>query len=191
VSDYRRVIETPAVLFSEAQVKSRVAELGREIAARYAGEELSVVGLMKNCLVFMADLIRSMPVDLSVHLVRATQGGQAGSEIVYSAEVPYEGRHILLLDDVVDTGVTLSFLVDHIRERSPKSLRVCALIDKARDRKVDVRPDWAAFALTERVDHFIVGYGLDYRERYRGLPYIGTISRPAPPTEGGSLALEG
>lgn len=181
--------ERPEVLFSEAQVRARIAEIGGEIARQYAGEELCVVGLMKNCLVFMADLIRSIPLPMTVHMVRATQRGQGGTEIVYSAEVPYEGRHILLLDDIVDTGITLSYLIDHIREHRPRSLKVCALIDKARDRKVDLKPDWVAFSVQEPLDRFIVGYGLDYAERYRELPYIGTLARPAPHPEGGRLNM--
>lgn len=175
---------TPDVLFTEQQIARRVAELGPEIGRAYAGRELSVVGLMKGCLVFMADLIRKVPLDLSVHLVRVTsqrevEGETARTEIIYTATIPYEGRDILILDDIVDTGITLNFLLDHIRERKPRSLKVCALIDKPGERKVDVHPEWAAFTLREPVDRFLVGYGLDYAESYRGLPYIGTIPRPA------------
>ena len=100
------------------------------------------------------------------------------TDIVYSTEIPYEGRNILLLDDIVDTGITLSFLVDQIRERRPRSLRVAALIDKPGERKIDVHPDWAAFTVAEPIERFIVGYGLDFAENYRGLPYLGTIPRP-------------
>jgi hypoxanthine phosphoribosyltransferase len=174
----------PQVLYTEEQVARRIAELGTEIGRSYAGRELSVVGLMKGCLVFMADLIRKIPIDLSVHLVRVTsqreeEAGTARTEIIYTTTVPYEGRDILILDDIVDTGITLNFLLDHIRERKPRSLKVCALIDKPGDRKIDVHPDWAAFTLREPLlDRFLVGYGLDYAEMYRGLPYIGTIPRP-------------
>lgn len=185
----RLASEKPEVLFSEAQIRTRVAEIGAEIAGAYGGQELCVVGLMKNCLLFMADLIRVIPLPMTCHMVRATQGGAGGTEIVYSAEVPYEGQHILLLDDIVDTGITLSYLIDHIREHNPKSLRVCALIDKARDRKVDLKPDWVVFSLTEPIDRFLVGYGLDYAEHYRELPYIGTLQRPAPQAEGGRLNM--
>ena len=182
--------EKPAVLYSEQQIRRRLEEVASGVGQTYAGEELSVVGLMKSCLIFMADLVRIVPLETNVHMVRVSQGAQAGrAEIVYAAEVPFEGRHILLLDDIVDTGITLSFLLDHIREHRPRSLRVCALIDKSHDRKVDVQVDWALFSMREPVDRFIVGYGLDYKEQYRGLPYIGTISRPAPPPAGGSLRM--
>jgi hypoxanthine phosphoribosyltransferase len=110
-------------------------------------------------------------------------GGLGRTDIVFSAEIPYEGRDILLVEGVVDTGITLNFLLDHIKERLPRSLKVCALIDKPMDRKIDVRPDWALFTLKEPLadGRFIVGYGLDHAEHYRGLPYLGTIPLPAPP----------
>jgi len=181
--------EKPAVLFGEDQIKRRIGELGAQITTDYAGREVCVVGLMKSCLVFMADLIRVIDLPMNCHMVRATQGGRGGSEIAYSAEVPYEGRHVLLLDDIVDSGITLQYLLDHIREHQPKSLKVCALIDKSRERKVDLKLDYVAFALPEPIDRFIVGYGLDFREQYRGLPYIGTLARPAQHPEGGKLNM--
>ena len=173
-------------------------ELGREIGQSFAGSEPCVVGLMKSCLVFMADLVRRIPLDLTCHFVEASslreQGaGPVRTAIVYSTEIPYEGRDILLLDDVIDTGITLSFLLDHIRERRPRSLKVCALIDKPGDRKIDVHPDWAAFTLKEPLKdaRYIVGYGLDHAEGYRGLPYLGTIPRPVPPVEGRKITISG
>lgn len=180
--------ETPAVLFTPEQIARRVDELGAEITREFAGKELCVVGLMKSCLVFMADVIRRVDLDMTCHFLRASSFREEGegavrTDIVYSTEIPYEGRHILLLDDIVDTGITLNFLLDHIRERAPRSLKVCTLIDKPGVRKIDVHPDWAAFTLDPAPEGFIVGYGLDFLERYRGLPYIGTITRPQPPAE--------
>jgi hypoxanthine phosphoribosyltransferase len=183
------VIDRPDVLFGEDRIRARVAEIGAEIAAHYAGEPLYVVGLMKNCLVFMADLIRAIPLDLFCHALPVAQGPKGPSEIVYSAQLPYAGRHVLLVDDLIDTGVTLSFLLDHIRELGPRSLKACVLIDKRRERKVDVPVEWAAFAIDASEDRFLVGYGLDYRERFRGLPYIGAIPRPAAPLGDAQIAL--
>jgi hypoxanthine phosphoribosyltransferase len=180
----------PPVLYSQEQVAARLRELGAQIGAEFAGREVCVIGLIKSCMVFMADLVRVLPLDLTCHFLRVSslrEEGSAGmvTDIVFSTEIAYEGRHILLLDDVVDTGITLSFLLDHIRERGPASLKVCALVDKPADRKVEVQVDWAAFTLKEPGgDRFLVGYGLDYAEHYRGLPYIGTILRPGPPAEG-------
>ena len=188
----------PDVLYSEAEIARRVTELGQDIGKTFAGSELCVVGLMKSCLIFMADLVRKVPLDLTCHFLEASslreQGaGAVRTEIVYSTEIPYEGRNILLLDDIIDTGITLNFLLDHIRERRPRSLKVCTLIDKPGDRKIDAHPDWAAFTIKEPLTdgRFIVGYGLDYAEAYRGLPYLGTIPRPAPAVEGRKIHISG
>jgi hypoxanthine phosphoribosyltransferase len=187
------VSQKPEVLFSEEEIARRVAELGQVIGSSYAGEEICVVGLMKSCLVFMADMMRAIPNEMTCHFLRAASsadgGGSVRTDIIYSTDIPYEGRQILLLDDIIDTGITLSFLVDHIREQKPQSLKVCTLIDKPSDRKIDVQADWAAFTLKEPLGRYIVGYGLDYQERYRGLPYLGTIPRAERPVEGRKITL--
>jgi hypoxanthine phosphoribosyltransferase len=181
------VTARPDVLFTPEQIARRIAELGPEIARAFGSREICVVGLMKSCLVFMADLIRAIPLEMSVHFLRVTAiredgGASSRTEIMYEASIPYEGRDILVLDDIVDTGITLSFLLEHIREHKPRSLKVCALVDKPGERKIDVHPNWSVFTLADPpADRFIVGYGLDYSESYRGLPYIGTIPRPAAP----------
>jgi hypoxanthine phosphoribosyltransferase len=173
----------PPILFSEDEIARRVAVVGAEIAAAFGDTEVCVVGLMKSCLVFMADLIRAIPRDLSVHLLRVYTQAELDtepprSEVLYSMPIPYEGRDILLLDDIVDTGITLNYLLGHIREHRPRSLRVCTLIDKPGERKIDLHPDWSLFRLEDPPSgRFLVGYGLDYEERYPGLPYIGTIPR--------------
>lgn len=179
----------PDVLYSPERIRGRVQEIGAELARGFDGRELAVVGLMKSCLLFMADLIRAVPLETTCHFLRAStlREGGAGpvrTDIVYSADIPYEGRDIVLLVDVVDTGITLNFLLDHIRDRAPASLRVCTIVDKPGDRKIDVHPDWSLFTLSEPLDRFLVGYGLDYAEHYRGLPYIGTIPRQAAPAAG-------
>ena len=180
-----------SVLYDEKQIADRVAELGREITQAFAGRQVTVVAMMKGGLVFAADLIRAVPLDLTCHFLRSSalrdQGaGARRTDIVFSTDVPYEGRDILLLESVVDTGITLNFLLENIREHRPRSLRVCALVDKPSERKIDVPVDWAAFTLNEPLPdgRFIVGYGLDHAEHYRGLPYMGTIPRPAPPADG-------
>ncbi|MFI5183034.1 MAG: hypoxanthine phosphoribosyltransferase [Vicinamibacteria bacterium] len=182
----------PDVLFSQEQIRARVAEVGGEISRTFDGAPVCVVGVMKSCMVFMADLIRYIPSDMTCHFLRVSSLRDEGcvrTDIVYSTEIPYEGRHILLLMDIIDTGITLNFLVEHILERKPKMLKVCTLIDKPQDRKIDVHPDWAAFSVGETGDRFIVGYGLDFAEHYRGLPYLATIPRPTPPSEERTVAL--
>lgn len=169
-------------LYSAEHIKQRVAELGAAITSSFDGQELSVITLLKSGMVFMADLIRQIPLDTTCHFLRvaSTPDDHAvRTDIVYSTEIGYAGRHVLIIDDIVDTGITLAFLIEHIKEQKPSSLKVCALIDKPGERKTDIHPDWAAFTIAEPVkDRFLVGYGLDYAERYRGLPFIGTIPRP-------------
>jgi hypoxanthine phosphoribosyltransferase len=175
-------MDKPDVLFTPEQIAARIRQVGAEVGRDFAGKEICVVGLIKSCMIFMADLVRAIPLDMSCHFLRVSSlrdGASTRTDIVYSTEIAYEDRHILLLDDIIDTGITLNFLLDHIRERRPRSLRVAALIDKPGDRKIEVQVDWAAFTLKDSMaDRFLVGYGLDYGERYRGLPYIGTIPRP-------------
>ncbi len=185
------------VLVSQQDIARRVAEIGGEVARAFAGREICVVGLMKSCLVFMGDLIRAVPLDMTCHFLQASSlreqpgANTLRTDIVYSTEIPYAGRDVLLLEGVVDTGITLNFLLDHIREHRPQSLRVCVLIDKPGERKVDVRPDWAVYTSREpmRDDRFIVGYGLDHAEHYRGLPFLGTIPRPVGPAEGRKITI--
>jgi hypoxanthine phosphoribosyltransferase len=180
------VKDRPEVLFSEERIRQRVAELGVEVAGVFEGKELTMVGLMKSCMLFMSDLVRAEPLDVTCHFMRATTLREVGSgplrtDIIYTAEMAsVEGKDLMLLADVVDTGITLNFLLDHLRERHPASLRVATIIDKPGERKIDVHPDWALFTLAEPTERFLVGYGLDYNEFYRGLPYIGTIPRPEP-----------
>ena len=178
--------DRPAVLWSEEEIHDRVQVLGAEIGAAFEGRELAVVGLMKSCLVFMADLVRTIPLDMTCHLLRASSirkgGEEARIDITYESPIPYKDRDVLILDDIVDTGITLNYLLEHIGEHRPRTLRSCALINKPGDRKIDVRLDWAAFTLEQARDVFLVGYGLDHEEFFRGLPYIGTIPRSAQPS---------
>jgi hypoxanthine phosphoribosyltransferase len=184
--------DQPEVLFTEEQISRRVSEIAAEVTTAYAGRELCVVGVMKSALVLMADLIRRVPLQSTCHFLRSSvlrESSDAGArtDIVYATEIPYEERDILLLAPVIDTGITLNFLLDHVRERGPASLRVCALVDKPGERKVDIAPDWSVFRLDDPLpsDRFLVGYGLDHADRYRGLPYIGTIPRPTAAGPGG------
>jgi hypoxanthine phosphoribosyltransferase len=173
------------VLYAEEQIARRVAELGAEITRAFEGRELVVLGLMKGSVVFMSDLVRRIPLDLTFHLVRVSvhrehDAGVVRTEIAYTTDFPLDGRDVLLVEDVVDTGITLSYLLGHVHELGAKSIRVCALVDKPGSRKIDVHPDWAAFTLSEPLsDRFLVGYGLSWQGRYRALPYVGTIPRPA------------
>ena len=172
------------VLYPEEQIARRVAELGAEITRVFEGRELCVLGTMEGSVVFMADLVRRISLDLTFHQLRVDvhrehAAGVVRTEISYATDVPLENRDVLLVEDVIDTGITLSYVLGHVHEQGAKSLKVCALVDKPGSRKIDVHPDWAAFSLDEPLeDRFIVGYGLGWQGHYRALPYVGTIPRP-------------
>lgn len=165
------------VLFSEAEIVRRVAELGREIDAFYAsGEELVVLGVLKGAFIFMADLVRNMTRPVRVDfLVAASYGADTTSsgdvKLLYEPQVPLEGRHVLLVEDIVDSGATLRRLVPVLAARGPASLEVCALLHK-RAVTPEEEPRWVAF---ESPDEFVVGYGLDRGEEFRHLPFIRSL----------------
>lgn len=171
----------PTPLFSAEDISARVHAIGRQIGTTYAGEELVVVALLKNSLVFTADLMRAIPIPFRSYTLRVvhvseTRGGPAAVQVLYGTAVPVEGQHVLIVDDVVDTGVTLSYVRDHLAARQPKSLRIAVLVDRTAPRKTQLIPEWSAFRIeTDDHERFLVGYGLDYRDYYRGLPYVGVL----------------
>jgi hypoxanthine phosphoribosyltransferase len=176
----------PAPLFTPEDIAARITAIGRQIGSTYAGEELVVVGLMKNSLVFMADLMRAIPMPFRSYTLRVvhvseTAGGPTALQVLYGSAVPVEGQNVLIVDDVVDTGVTLAYVRDHLAARLPRSLRIAVLIDRTAPRKTQLVPEWSAFRLeADRDDRFLVGYGLDHADYYRGLPYVGVLKEPSP-----------
>ncbi len=158
--------------------------MGQQIGQTYAGEELVVLCLLKNSLVFMADLMRAIPMPFRSYTLRVghvseTPGGPTALQVLYGSAVPVEGQHVLIVDDVVDTGVTLAYVRDHLAARQPKSLRIAVLIDRTAPRKIQLVPEWSAFRLeVDNDDRFLVGYGLDHADYYRGLPYVGVLHQP-------------
>ena len=166
----------PAVLFSEEEIQRRILDIGRRITADYDGGDLALVGILKGTIVFMADLIRAIDRPLTCDFLKVGRAKDRRIDIAFSPETDFSAREVLLLQDVVDTGVTMSFIVGHIQEDwQPRSLKVAALIDREDQRKVDCAVDYACFKIVE--DGFVVGYGLDSEEHYRGVPYLGTLDR--------------
>lgn len=160
------------ILIGRAAIAARVGELGQRITADYAGSELLVVGVLNGAFIFTADLVRSLALPLTVDFLRVASYGDATCSsgqicLAKDLESPVAGRHLLLVEDIVDTGRTLAWLQAHLLARHPASLKVCALIDKAERREVAVTVDYAGFLVAEG---FLVGYGLDYGGRYRQLP---------------------
>jgi hypoxanthine phosphoribosyltransferase len=180
-----QLLPKPSTLFTAEEISARVQAIGKQIGSTYEGEELVVVGLLKNSLVFMADLMRAIPIPFRSYTLRVVQetGETSDStdlQVLYGDTVPIEGQNVLIIDDVVDTGVTLTYLRDHLAARGPRSIRIAVLIDRVTPRKTPLTPEWSAFRI-EKEDgaRFLVGYGLDYSDYYRGLPYVGVLSRPA------------
>ncbi|MCX7642351.1 MAG: hypoxanthine phosphoribosyltransferase [Armatimonadetes bacterium] len=168
-----------AVLLTEEQIQRRIAELGAQISADYAGKELHLIGVLRGALMFMADLMRHLTVPCSCDFIAiASYGMDTKSSgvvrILKDLDDSIQGKHVLIVEDIVDTGLTLNYILNLIRSRNPASVRVCALLDKPERRIVPVEIHYLGFTIPNR---FVVGYGLDYAQKYRNLPYIG-ILRP-------------
>jgi hypoxanthine phosphoribosyltransferase len=163
-------------LVSEVQIRDAVERLAAEIRAREAGRPLTVIGVMTGSIVLVADLIRKLDMPLRVGIVQASsyRGGTQSGDLIINAELLPEisGRDVLLVDDIFDTGRTLSQLITHLRDLGPSSLRTAVLMLKRGRQEVTMRPDYVAFEIP---DEFVVGYGLDYRDLYRNLPYIAAL----------------
>ena len=177
------------VLINAEQVRNRVMELGRQISLDYIGTQPVLVGVLKGVLCFMSDLMRYISLPLSVEFMSISHfgGPEEGVRITKDLDTHISGRHVLMVEDIVDTGMTLNYLLNYLRTRNPASLRVCALLDKRVRRIVDVPLEYVGFEIP---DEFVVGYGLDYLETYRNLPFIGVLKpHDAPEGESQKLAI--
>jgi hypoxanthine phosphoribosyltransferase len=168
------------VLLTEEQIRARVAELGVELSADYADRQPVLVSVLKGSIVFLADLIRATEIPVSVDLMELSS---YGSETETSGQVrilkdlsgSIEDRDVIVVEDIIDTGLTLNYLLRYLHDRRPASVRICCLLDKPARRLADIEIDYRGFKIPDR---FVVGYGLDFDERYRNLPYIGVL-RPS------------
>lgn len=170
------------ILFSEAQIQKRVREMGRQISQDYAGRPPLLVGILKGMACFMADLMRAISLPLTVDFMAISTYGGNGDEtvrIVKDLDRSIAGRHVLMVEDIVDTGMTLNYVLSYLSSHRPASLQVCTLLDKRPRRLVDVPLAYVGFQIP---DEFVVGYGLDYQEEYRNLPFIAVL-RPRAPDE--------
>ncbi len=169
------------ILFDEQQIAERVAELGAQISRDYAGEELLVVCVMNGAMPFTADLLRKLEGSILVDTIIASSYGSgtvSSGEVKISKDLKIDaaGRHVLLVDDVFDTGLTMSLLVKYVQERGAKSVKSCVFLNKPACHKVSYQPDYIGYDIP---DAFVIGYGLDYNEHYRELPYVGIIKPEA------------
>ena len=171
---------TNKVLLSEVQIKQRIAALAAEIERDYpASEEIHLVAVLKGGFMFMADLVRAMServtmdfMAVSSYAKGTTSSGQV--RVLKDLDSNLEGRHVIVVEDIVDTGLTLHYLQDLLKARAPKSMKTACLLSKPSRRKVEVQVDYIGFTIE---DHFVVGYGLDYAEKYRNLPYIAILEQ--------------
>ena len=167
------------VLFSEAALNERISELGKQITADYEGKSLIVVGILKGSNIFTSDLVRKIDLPLKMDFMAVSSYGNATEstgvvKILKDLDREIEGEHVLIVEDIVDSGLTLKYLKDILLTRNPESVKICTLLDKPARRKEAVKPDYMGY---EVPDEFIVGYGIDYAERYRNLPYVGILKR--------------
>lgn len=166
------------VLLSEDDIQKRVKELGQQISADYSdGKDLLVIGILKGAVVFMSDLIRQIKVPLEVDFMATSSYGEATEtsgvvQLLKDLDTPIEGRNILIVEDIVDTGLTLSYLSKLLLSRKPASLKTATLLDKPDRRQTEFVPDYVGFTIP---DQFVIGYGLDYNHKHRELPYVGVI----------------
>lgn len=166
------------VLFSESVIHQRVGALGVQISRDYAGLNPLVVGVLKGVMFFMSDLLRTLTLPVNVDFMaisryKPAEGAKGPVRLTKDLDEPVEGRHVLFVEDVIDTGLTLSYLLRNLRVRGPASLEVCTLFDKPQHRLADIAIRYKGFDLPDR---FVVGYGLDYREAYRHLPYVAELT---------------
>lgn len=169
---------TIPVFISQQEIAARIAALGAEINRAYAGQSLTVICVLKGSVIFFADLIRQIQVPLECEFISVSSYGKAtrsSGEVKLNLDItsPLAGKHLLIVEDIVDSGLTLRFLKELLAVRAPASLRVAALLDKPGARKTELALDFVGFSIPER---FVVGFGLDHAERYRELPYIGVIA---------------
>lgn len=169
------------ILFNEEQIAARVAELGRQISEDYAGEEVIVVCVLNGAMPFTADLLRKLEGQVRLDTIAASSYGNgtisSGTvKITKELKTDIVGRNVLLVDDVFDTGLTMSLLVETLQARGAKSVKSCVFLDKTARHSVVYRPDYVGYEIP---DAFVIGYGLDYNEQYRQLPYVGIIKSEA------------
>lgn len=167
------------VLLTEQMLADKVAELGAQITRDYADKEIFAIGILRGAVVFMADLIRAIdrPVQIDFMAV-SSYGAQTDSSgivrILKDLDSSIEGKHVLIIEDIIDSGQTLSYLIKNLNERKPASIELCTLMNKPERRKVDLPVKYVGFEIP---NEFVVGYGLDYAENYRNLPYLGILKR--------------
>lgn len=165
------------VLFSAETLQAKIKELGTAISRDYAGKELLMIGVLRGAVIFMADLARAIDIPVALDFMAVSSYGTSTDtsgvvRILKDLDESLEGRHIIVVEDIIDSGLTLNYLLEIIKSRDPASVKLCTLLSKPERRMVEVQVDYTGFVIP---DAFVVGYGLDYAEKYRNLPFIGVL----------------
>lgn len=165
------------VLISHQQIRERTEELGRQITEDYDGKDPLLICILKGGLMFLADLMREVDLPLEIDFIAVSSYGDSTESsgvvrILMDLERNIQGRHVLIVEDIIDTGRTLSYIIENLRTRGPASIRVCTLLDKPARRELEIPIDYVGFTIPDR---FVIGYGLDYGEIYRNLPFVGVL----------------
>src|SRR6202521_4917993 len=173
------------ILLGEEQLQARIRELGREITDDYAGRDLLLVGVLKGAVFFMADLMRGLSIPCEIDFMAISSYGDSTDSsgvvrILKDLDINIEGRDVLVVEDIIDSGLTLSYLMRNLEAREPASLEICALLTKPERREIEVPVRYVGFEIPNR---FVIGYGLDFGERYRNLPYVGVLDPTLIPPE--------
>ncbi|NLJ80569.1 MAG: hypoxanthine phosphoribosyltransferase [Firmicutes bacterium] len=165
------------VLISAEEIATRVGQLGKEISGDYAGDDLVVVGILRGAFVFVSELIRQITIPLEVDFMAVSSYGPSTKtsgvvRLLKDLDTAVEGRNLLIVEDIIDTGLTLSYLQQVLLSRNPASIKTAVLLDKVERRQIDFSPDYIGFTIPDR---FVIGYGIDHNQRYRELPYVGVV----------------
>ena len=165
------------VLLTEAEITTRVKELGKEISVDYEGKDLLLVGILKGAVIFMAELCKNIDLPITIDFMAVSSYGNSSRstgevKIVKDLDFSVEGKDVLIVEDIIDTGLTLAYLTENLRSRGANSVRIVTLLDKPDRRNIEVKVDYLGFSIP---DEFVIGYGLDYAELYRNLPFVASL----------------
>jgi hypoxanthine phosphoribosyltransferase len=166
-----------SILYSEQQIQAKIAEMGGKLSMDFAERNPLVICILKGAFIFMADLVKHMTIPLEIDFMAVSSYGKSSQssgvvKIIKDLDIPVEGRDLIIVEDIMDSGLTLSYIIDVMERKNARSISVVTLFDKPARRKVEIEADYYGFELP---DEFVVGYGLDYAERYRNLPYVGVL----------------
>ncbi len=163
--------------YSPEEIQAKVREMGAKISKDYAGKNLHLIGILKGSVIFMADLARAIDLPVTMDFISVSSYGDKTESsgvvrLTLDLSSPIEGKNVLIVEDIVDTGITLEYLIENLKTRMPADVKVCSFLSKPSRRKTAVEPDYVGFEIP---DYFVVGYGLDYAQRFRNLPYVGKV----------------